>query len=288
MSDWYQIENIFFVVQVSTAGAEMKRLFAKTWQRELLWVARDESAKKVWNRSAPVLFPIVGKLKDDQYAFKGKKYTMPQHGFARDKNFKCVECSDHELTFELLADQETFKYYPFCFELRVRYAILDHHLTITYSVKNVDRQDIYFSIGSHPAFMTPHLEDYEIRFEKKERGYFHLKDKMVDWKNLTAMHSEVLTPTKVLFARDALIFKDVKSEYVDLVNIPRNETIRLHGSHTPYFGVWAKDSIPFICLEPWYGVSDDALHDQNIESKEGIQTLAMGAEFKFSYSIELT
>ena len=288
MSDWYQIENIYFVVQVSSTGAEMKRLFAKTWRKELLWVARDESAKKIWNRSAPILFPIVGKLKDDQYNFKGKTYSMPQHGFARDRDFKCVECSDHQLTFELVADKETFVHYPFCFELRVQYAIEENMLIITYSVKNTDRQDIYFSIGAHPAFLTSNLEDYEIRFEKKERGYFQLKNKLVDWKNLTGLSSEALIPTKELFTQDALIFKDVKSTYVDLINIPRNETIRIHGSHTPYFGIWGKDSIPFICLEPWYGVSDDAHHDQNLETKEGIQVLAMGAEFKFTYSVELT
>lgn len=287
MADWFQIENSYFTAQFYSEGAELKRLFAKPWNRELLWMPLDEKTKKIWNRTSPVLFPIVGKLKDDEFHLKGKKYQMSQHGFARDKDFKCLKCSSDEIIFELVANQETFKQYPFCFELRIEYKLEDKKLNVSYSVKNVDRQDIYFSIGAHPGFVLNKAEDYEIQFEKKERGYFHLENKLVNWKQLNALASNVIVPTKELFSKDALIFKDVKSKYVDLVNEKSHETIRLHGCNTPYFGIWAKDSVPFICLEPWYGVSDDAFHDQNLETKKGIQTLAMGGTFKFSYAIEI-
>jgi galactose mutarotase-like enzyme len=287
MSDWYQIENNHFVVQINTSGAEMKRLFAKSWHRELLWHPQDEQERKIWNRTSPLLFPIVGKLKDDQYHLKGKKYSMTQHGFARDWEFKCTECGSTEATFFLEATQETFKQYPFCFELQVNFRLEEKKLIVSNSVKNVDRQDIYFSIGAHPAFVTANLEDYEIHFERKERGYFQLENKLINWKNLTAFESNVLIPTKNLFANDALILKDVKSSHIDLINHKRHETIRIHGTNTPFLGLWGKDSVPFICIEPWYGVGDDTDHDQNLETKKGIQTLAMGGTFKFSYSIEI-
>ncbi len=287
MADWYQIENNYFIVQLNSKGAEIKRLFAKPWHRELLWVPNDEMSRSVWNRSAPILFPIVGKLKDDQYQLKGKSYKMAQHGFARDWVFKCIECGASEITFLLEADQETFKLYPFCFELQVKYTLVERMINIDYAVKNVDRQDIYFSIGAHPGLATADIGDYEIRFEKKERGFFQLLNKLVNWKQLTAVTSEVLIPTKELFSKDALIFKDAKSKYVDLVNQKRQETIRVHGTNTPYLGIWGKDSVPFICIEPWYGVSDDEAHDQNLETKKGIQTLAMGGVFRFSYSMEI-
>ncbi len=287
MADWYQFENSYLTVQFSSQGAELKRLFSKPWNRELLWLPLEEKDKKIWNRSSPMLFPIVGKLKGDEYHLKGKKYQMSQHGFARDREFKCIECVPTGATFLLVADQETFKQYPFCFELRVEYRLEDKKLNVTYSVKNVDRQDIYFSIGAHPGFVLGKGDNYEIQFEKKERGYFQLDGGLVNWKQLNALPSNVLVPTKELFSKDALIFKDVKSRYIDLVDLNRHETIRLHGCNTPYFGIWAKDSLPFICLEPWYGVSDDAFHDQNFETKKGIQTLAMGGTFKFSYAIEI-
>lgn len=287
MNEWYQIENNNFIVQVNSKGAEVKRLFAKPWHRELLWVPADEAAKKIWNRTSPVLFPIVGKLKEDHYQLKGKTFQMSQHGFARDRDFTCFECGDSEVTFKLEADQESFKQYPFCFELRVTYQLVENQLNITYTVKNDDRQDIYFSIGAHPAFVTDLADGYEVQFEKQEAGYFKLARGLVNWKDMHQLSSEKIIPTKELFAGDALIFKNMKSKFVDLVNTKRHETIRLHGSKTPYFGIWAKDSVPFICLEPWYGVSDDEGHDQNLENKKGIQKLVMGDTFQFSYSIEI-
>ena len=287
MSDWYQIENNFLTPQLTSAGAEMKRMFAKAWHRELLWVPSDESARKIWNRSAPILFPIVGKLKDDNYKLNDKVYQMPQHGFARDKNFKCLECGTSEIEFLLEADQDTFKHYPFCFELRVKYVLEENTLKINYSVKNIDRQDIYFSIGAHPAFETSKIENYEIQFEKSEKGFYQLENGLVDWKNLKPIESNILIPNKELFSKDALIFKDLKSNYIDLVDRKRHEVIRVTGTNTPYLGIWAKESLPFVCIEPWFGVSDDQAHDQTLVTKKGIQSLAMGKIFDFSYAIEL-
>lgn len=287
MADWYQIENSYFTLQVNSKGAELKRLFAKPWHRELLWVPHEEVDQKIWNRTSPLLFPIVGKLKNDEYTFKGKNYKMSQHGFARDFEFKCLECGTNEIVFFLDANQETFKNYPFCFELRVQFILIEKKLTINYSVKNIDRQDIYFSIGAHPGFVTDHIKDYEIHFEKKERGFFQLENGLVNWKQLNAFASNELLPTSELFSKDALIFKDLKSKYIDLVDMKRHETIRVHGTNTPYLGLWGKASVPFVCIEPWYGVSDDIDHDQNIETKKGIQLLSPGGTFRYSYAIEI-
>lgn len=286
MSECFKIENSFYVLEVNTLGAEMKSIFVKKWQRELLWVPKDEKLKKVWSRTAPVLFPIVGKLKNDSYRLIDKIYQMTQHGFARDLNFKCLSINACEMEFFLEADQETFKLYPFCFELRVKYVLVDHKLNITYDVRNVDRQDIYFSIGAHPAFVTDHLEDYEIRFEQREAGFFQLKNGLVNWEELKPLESVTLKPNPELFSKDALIFKNLRSKYIDLVNRANDEVIRVSGTDTPFLGIWAKDLAPFICIEPWYGVSDDSNHDQNLKTKNGIQTLEMGKSFSFSYSIE--
>lgn len=287
MSDWYQIENSYFTLQVNSSGAEMRRLFAKAWHRELLWAPQNESAQKVWKRSAPVLFPIVGKLKDDTYILKDKSYQMPQHGFARDKNFKCLACSSIDIEFLLEADQETFEQYPFCFELRVKYELVGKNLIITYNVKNVDRQEIYFSIGAHPAFETTITENYEIQFEKQEKEYFQIKNGLVDWSLARKLETNKLSVTPQLFDNDALIFRNLKSSYIDLVDNKRHETLRVHGTNTPFLGIWGKDTIPFVCIEPWYGVSDDAKHGQDLELKNGIQVLKEGKDFTFSYSIEL-
>jgi galactose mutarotase-like enzyme len=280
MSDWYQIENDSFIVQLTTMGAEMKRFFSKAWHRELLWVG-DE---KVWKRSAPVLFPIIGALKDGQYELAGKTYQLGQHGFARDMNFTCLQCKAAEIEFKLEANQETFKYLPFCFELRIHYKLELNKLITSYYVKNVDRQKIYFSIGAHPAFETHNPENYEIRFEKPEKEFFRLKNGLVDWQHPREVPG-TLAVTPELFQEDALIFKKLKSAYVDLVDIKREQIIRMT-SHTPFFGIWGKDSVPFVCLEPWHGVSDDEAHDGQLENKKGIIALNENEEFGFRHTIE--
>lgn len=282
MSDWYQIENASLIVQVTSKGAEMKRLFSKDWHRELLWLG-DE---KVWNRSAPVLFPIVGKLKDDEYTFKDKTYKMSQHGFARDYEFKCTDCGATEIEFLLVATEESFKQYPFCFELRVRYKLEGSKLLISYFVKNDDRQDMYFSIGAHPAFETNDITKYEIRFEREEQNYFQLKNSLVDWKHPHAFNDDKLVLSPGLFKNDALIFKRLKSKYIELVDLKRSESIKLYGN-TPFWGIWAKSYGPFVCIEPWYGVSDSQEHDKELENKNGIIELGEGEVFGFSYTIEM-
>lgn len=288
MSDWYQLDNTRLIVQMTNQGAEIKRFFPKIWRRELLWQPNDEIAKAIWNRSSPVLFPFVGKLKGNKYHFQGKDYTLGQHGFARDLEFECVECGAHEIEFVLQASEESYAHYPFLFDLRIRYELDEAKLKTTYTVNNLDRQDIYFSIGAHPGFnVLGHIDEYEIRFEMPEEGYFLLKEKLVDFKKQVPLNSNTIKLTKELFKNDALIFKDLKSSYVDLVNIKHNEVVRVHKGTAPYFGIWGKGDVPFVCLEPWWGVSDEFNHDGVLENKKGIIKLAVGKSKKFSYTIEL-
>ena len=41
----------------------------------------------------------------------------------------------------------------------------------------------------------------------------------------------------------------------------------------PMLAVWANPNGPFICLEPWFGRTDDAGFTGTIDQKPGIQTL---------------
>jgi galactose mutarotase-like enzyme len=52
-------------------------------------------------------------------------------------------------------------------------------------------------------------------------------------------------------------------------------------------GIWGKEHLPFVCLEPWHGIADFINHDQNLENKEGIIKLAEGRGFSFTYTIEM-
>ena len=286
MTELEILENEFFKVSVSSLGAECKSLYSKKWNRELLWIPDSLKKKEVWNRTAPLLFPTVGKLKENSYHYQSKNYQMSQHGFARDLEFEFLSKSTKQLNYKLVATGETFKSYPFCFELFVNFKLEDNKLTVENIVKNDDRQDIYFSIGAHPAFATDNVDNYEIYFEKNEDGYFTIENGLVDWKNEKQLNTNYIKPNKDLFNNDALIFKNLNSTYVDLVNIKDKQTIRLNHGHTPFYGIWGKGDVPFVCLEPWFGVSDSNDHDQQLDHKKGIQKIGIGESFNFSYSIE--
>lgn len=282
MSEWCQIENHLLTVQLTSKGAEMKRFFQHAWNRELLWLGD----KKSWERSAPILFPIVGRLKNDEYNFKDKKYSLTQHGFARDMEFSCTRADAQECEFILSANRKTFDLYPFLFELKVHYSLEGAKLNIAYTVKNCDRQNIYFSLGAHPGFETPNIDEFEIHFEKEEEGYYLTKDGLLDLSQHILLKNRSLSLDKDLFAKGALVFKHPKSKHIDLVKKDLNQVIRLSATHMPYLGIWGKGEVPFVCLEPWHGVADLIDHDQNLETKEGIITLKENEEFSFRYSIE--
>ena len=55
----------------------------------------DENGRVYWKRHFPVLFPIVGKLKQNKTIINGRTYEMGQHGFARDMEFEPVTKLDN-------------------------------------------------------------------------------------------------------------------------------------------------------------------------------------------------
>ena len=283
MSDWYQIESNQVIVQVVSKGAELKRLFNKVWNKEMLWLG-DE---KLWNRSAPILFPVVGSLIDNEFIFDEKTYTLSRHGFARDQEFICKHCGENELEFLLMTNKEMYKTFPFVFELLVHYRIVDSTLSVTYTVKNLDRKDIFFSIGAHPGFDLKISENYEIIFEREQKNYFQLNENgQVKLEEPIEFQQKNLNITKDLFKKDALIFKDSKLKAIELRDKKSKDAVVVRCNQATFWGIWGHPSNQFVCIEPWSGVSDIVGHNKKIEEKLGIIKLSPGAEYKFQFEIE--
>ena len=175
----YQIKNDVIKVQINSFGAELNSLQKIDEDIEYIW----QGDSKYWARHSPILFPIVGRLKEDGYFYKNQKYSMSQHGFARDYEFEMIEKKDDFVEFRLIADEKSLEKYPFLFELSISYKLENSKLIISYKVKNSSDEKIYFSIGAHPAFNWPlqeneKKEDYFLEFENitNTKRYF-LNDK---------------------------------------------------------------------------------------------------------------
>ena len=161
-----KLKNEILEVNVKSSGAELTSV--KKDGIEYLWHGRE-----YWKRNAPILFPIVGRLVNDEVEIEGNKYSMGQHGFARDMEFLEVESGNDFVTYLLRYNEETLKKYPYKFELYVSYKLIENFIEVEYRVKNVDDKNIMFCIGGHPGFAWPiadgeKFEDYYIKFEKKE------------------------------------------------------------------------------------------------------------------------
>ena len=145
------IENKNLRVAIQAKGAELDSIVHKQHQLEYLW----QADVAFWAKKSPILFPIVGTLKDDTYSFEGKNYNLPRHGFARDRVFIVEKQTTDTATFLLTSDADSLKVYPFYFEVRLHYALKDNTLSVTYDVNNMSDGDMYFSVGGHPAFRLP-------------------------------------------------------------------------------------------------------------------------------------
>ena len=251
----------------------------------------DSNGNIYWKRQAPILFPIVGQLKNSQTQLEGEIYEMSQHGFARDMDFEEISRTENEHHYMLKYNEETLKKYPYKFELHVIYEIKGDTLTVTYKVKNIDDKTIYFGLGGHPAFNCDYSNgEYEIVFSENEDKivFLKLKNGLID----TEKAQNILQDNKIYlkedtFDNDAVIMKNLKSNKVVLQNHETNQKIlEFDFTGFPYLALWSKKGAPFVCIEPWQNTADRIDSTQIYKDKENVIELPKDKEFECKYSIK--
>ncbi|WP_277630190.1 aldose 1-epimerase family protein [Atopococcus tabaci] len=289
----HRIENEWIAAEIETKGAELKSLRNKETNREYMW----QGDPVYWGRTAPVLFPIVGKLKEDKYQLNGKEYEMTQHGFGRDKEFELIEQQDDRLVFQLTSDSQTKEHYPYDFRLRIRYTLRQNAIEVGYEVQNVNNEDMYFSIGGHPGFQVPMtketaFEDYVVSVNpKEERERIPLNGPYADIEKVRIDDSvsEELKLKHSLFDQDALIYRMEGQNEVTIHSHQHEHFVRVSFSGFPYVGIWTPPAkkAPFLCIEPWHGLADTVEASGELSQKMGIRSLEPGSTFQTSYQIEV-
>jgi galactose mutarotase-like enzyme len=285
----FQLSNETISVRVKSKGAELCSLYNFKNSIEYIW----QGDEKFWAKHAPVLFPVIGKLKENTFWFEEKKYHLNQHGFARDKEFELISHTGEELSFRLKEDEDSLKIYPFPFELYIHYRIEENKLCTIYEIKNTGINTLYFSIGAHPAFNIPLMqnekyEDYYLEFSDAETADRYLIEDGLISNRVEKVFEDPyrIFLSKELFHKDALVFKDIRSEKISIRSNTHKHGLSFEFTDFPYFGIWAKQGADFVCLEPWCGIADHINTDQQLKNKEGIQSLQAGEIFTRSFSIE--
>lgn len=276
------ISNSILKASIKHAGAELFSL-KDNQENEYIW----EGNPDFWGKHSPVLFPIVGTLKNNTYTINEKDYHLPRHGFARDMDFELIEKTENKAVFSLQSSEETLQKYPFEFELQLIYKLNENALELEYKVINKGKEKMPFSIGAHPAIALPdHFEDYALQFEKEESlKYYLLENDLISSKTKILETKDNLVPLNYeLFSNDALIFKTLESKSLTILNNSK-PYVKVDYKDFPSLGIWTKENAPFICIEPWLGYSDTDENTGDLYQKEGILTLEANKDFSAKFSI---
>lgn len=285
------IENQSVRAVINPKGAELTSLFNKSTGLEYMW----SGDPAFWPKHSPVLFPIVGTLKSNTYFYRGKSYNLPRHGFARERPFTVETSAIDHAVFLLRDDEQSKSVYPFSFEFRIRYSVSDNALAVTYDVKNTGDEELYFSVGAHPAFKVPIVDgpgytDYYLSFDKKETAprWLISAEGTIDTDSEALLNDTRQLPLKKeLFLRDAVVLKNLQSPGVTLKSDRSPHGLRMDFPGFPYMGIWAAKNADFVCLEPWCGIADSVNASQQLTEKEGINRLQPSEGFSRTWTVRV-
>lgn len=255
---------------------------------ELIW----QGDKNFWSGRAPILFPIVGALKDGKMTYLGQHFDMPRHGIARHASFQCIDHSDTQIVMSLKADTASRTVYPWDFELQVHFVLDNSGIEIRYTVFNHDKTDMLFTLGSHPAFAlqlsnTYQFKDYAISFNEAENfAHYPLTEEGLLETKAVAFnaHGKAITLSDDIFNHDALVFRDINSTAISLTRDSKN-LLTVETGGAPHLGIWSKPGAPFVCIEPWLGTSDFVDSNGEFASKPDLITLAPDQTFNHTIKI---
>ncbi|MCL2300484.1 MAG: hypothetical protein FWC27_10120, partial [Firmicutes bacterium] len=210
----WHIENEHLFCAVDDFGAQLHSVKDRNTKAEYLW----QGDPAVWYGQAPVLFPIVGRVKDDRYRWRGKEYVCPKHGFARKSPFRLETLEGARASFVLESSDATRACYPFEFSLTLAYRLKGRALVAEATVANRDGGGMYFSLGAHPGFQCA-MGDI-LRFDVPET----LDSQWIDDEAMLAgggcpvlQNAADIAIHAHLFDRDALILQGMRSEHITLV-----------------------------------------------------------------------
>ncbi|MGG4207957.1 aldose 1-epimerase family protein [Bacillus safensis] len=284
------IENDQLLVQIHEKGAEVREVLDKKSGRHYMW----SGDPAYWGRVSPVLFPIVGRLMNDQYKMDDQTFELTQHGFLRDVNFDLYEETEHTVTFQYESRGRHVKQYPYEFTARIRYELLENGLKISWEIDHDGDDTMYFSIGGHPAFRVPLVEgeqaaDYSLTLTPSTEHLpvqYELRNSLVREKGKGIEIEPILRPE--LFQHDAMIFSHINR--VSLTS-RAGHGVEVDLTGFPFVGIWSPydqekgTMAPFVCIEPWYGIADMEGTNGQYKEKFGIQTLEQNETFHATYTV---
>lgn len=284
------LKNEVLTVEIEDVGAQLASITGRDGV-QYLWQGDPE----IWPRRAPLLFPVLGRLKDSQYTLEGETYTIPTHGFCRDALFTAEQHSQTSVSFRLSDSEQTRKVYPFAFSLCVTYELEENRLVKRHTVENRTQKTMYYELGGHDGFRAPlapgeKMEDYAIRIP----GLEHIQPYAMNDELMLVPKGEVIAldngriPLKpAVYGLDTIILDQLPQSTAILVDRQDRPRVTMEFADFPYLGIWTQNK-PFdtnyVCIEPWTTLPDGTFVGRGLKDKMGIRALAPGQSETLVYT----
>lgn len=290
----YELKNEQLTILAATKGGALSSIRDHSGL-EYLW----QGDAAYWTGQAPILFPICGSIRGDRAQLPdGRAVSMPRHGIVRKREFRLESSGRDFLTFEITADEEMKKQFPFAFRLLVTYTLDGNRITVTFCVENRDTKEMPFTIGGHPGFNCPLLpgeqfSDYQVEFEQTEHCSVPQQLTQTGLLDLQKRH-DMLQNTRVLpldfslFEQDAITFDQLRSHSVRLCNQKTGHGVQLDFADFPYLILWTTANHgPFLAMEPWAGLSTCTDESDQFAAKRNTMFVKPGEQRKLSFYITI-
>ena len=286
----YTIQNDQLTVQVEDLGAQLASVRTPDGT-EYLWQGNPD----IWARRAPILFPVIARLRDNTYTLEGVPYTISSHGFARDMVFSLEEQRENFVSFQLTDTPETRKVYPFSFSLTVTYVLEGNRLKKIHWVENRSDRDMYYELGAHDGFRAPiepgaPMSSYAIRLPGAEQVRFYGMDEhcVVTPKGESIpLENGRLPLTPSSFGLDTMILDCPPLATAQLVDDWGHPRVTVKFAGFDYLGLWTAPK-PFdtgyVCIEPWTSLPDASFVGRELSQKAGVRCLAPGQREVLTYT----
>jgi galactose mutarotase-like enzyme len=286
------IENEKLICTIASDGAEIRSLKNKATGEEYIW----QMNPSVWGSSSPVLFPAIGKIKEDKVIYKGKDYAMPKHGIIRNnKLLSFQKYSTSKCAFTLESSPETLRQYPFLFSFSVAYTLIGNRLIMTYTIENRDKVPMSFACGGHTAYACPlndqtNLSDYVIEFPtplQLTSSTLGASGLLSHYQRDIASATGVLPLSESLFDKDALIFANLDCDWVRLRKKKDEKGIIVRFKGYPHLALWSKPAADYVCIEPWLGLPELEKESLDITQKTTYTTIEPDTIFSIAIETEI-
>lgn len=288
----HTIENDHLICTISSNGAEIRSLKDKATGKEYIWQINDS----IWGSSSPVLFPAIGKIKDDKIVYNNTNYAMPKHGIIRHNNqLNFQKTTPSKCAFTLTSSLETLKQYPYQFIFTVTFTLIEKRLIMTYTVTNKDSVAMQFACGGHTAYACPlsehtKLSDYVIEFPTQaplKSNTLGASGLLSSQKRDIATLNGMLPLSETLFNDDALIFSNIKYNAVRLRKKDEKKGVLVTFKDYPHLALWSKPKADYVCIEPWLGLPDHENESTELTQKSTYKTIQPNTTFSIAIETEI-